>query len=544
MKKLISIIAASSILASATVMPTVYADAAFTDLSAGHWAYSSVSQLVSSGTINGYDDGSFLPDATVTRAEFVKMLGKSDVKRDSDFADVAANHWAYDYIIYSGLEGDEANNFNPDVAITRNDVAQLLYKRFASNADAIAPYPVTSSGTSVKAAAWVYNSGLMLGDDMVNLRLQDSLTRAEAAVLIVRAQNLDLSQKRNFTDNFPDEVYEKIYTDSDLFDTPYNANEKITNGEVARAALRLQYRERNPLFAHYNYKTQFEGEYAKEWSIMTSYVMDNGKLSCTSADCGKNATVADALAMLSYCVRSNSFYVPQINAQNNAVYPEINADRQDSSYFKALSYAYNYGISLYADAKINPNNEITKKELACIIMQYDMGIGANIAYRCGYNCTYVPTPLRRDIASYPANAADYTAVLNDIPNEIYETPLSDLKGKAADFTAGAKSIAPVFIAPLTDLCSIAYNKGITVYITFYPTIAGNANKGYVYRVKFEIENAPEGTMLSSIVKLNDGVSDFALSNGSKFYADILTNAYLSGIYLDSANLSVARVIMN
>lgn len=542
MKKTMSLIAASAIAISSFAATAVCADASFSDINSEHWAYESVSRLVSAGTINGYDDGTFLPDATVTRAEFVKMIGKSDIKRNTDFSDVAQNHWAYDYIIYSGLGGDENNNFNPDVPITRNDVAQLLYTRYAGGADSVAPYPVTSSGTSAKAASWVYNQGLMLGDDMINLRLGDSLTRAEAAVLIVRAQNLDLSQKRNFIDNFSDEVYEKIYTSSELFDTPYKADETITNGEIARAAMRFEYKEKKPLYAHYNYTTEFKGTYSDDWAIMLQYALDNGKLANTEADCNKNAKVADAIAMISQGARNNNYYRAMIDTDNNAVYPELNLSDSSSNYYRNLSYAYNYGISLYADAKINPDKEITKKELACIIMQYDMGMGANIAYRCGYECTYVPTPIRFETAYYPSNADDYSVILQDIPNVVYETPFNNLKGNITDFTSGGKSIATVFASPLTDLSYIAYSKGINVYITYYPTIAANTNNGYVYRVKFEIEDTPDGMKLSDIINLGNGTEDFALVKGDEFYVDVCTNSYLNGIYLDYQICTADRVI--
>ena len=53
----------------------------FTDLAEGHWAYSYVSKLVSDGTVRGYEDGSFRPTNTVTRAEFVKMLGVGPERR-------------------------------------------------------------------------------------------------------------------------------------------------------------------------------------------------------------------------------------------------------------------------------------------------------------------------------------------------------------------------------------------------------------------------------------------------------------------------------
>ena len=74
----------------------------------GHWAYDNINKLASNGYLNGYTDGSFLPDSNITRAELVtvinKMLNRSAEKgtykeSDNKFADLRDTHWAYDDII-------------------------------------------------------------------------------------------------------------------------------------------------------------------------------------------------------------------------------------------------------------------------------------------------------------------------------------------------------------------------------------------------------------------------------------------------------------
>ena len=77
MKKLISVVLTLTVCA-AVFVPAAASAASFTDLTDAHWAYDNIMRLANDGTINGYDDGTFLPEGTVTRAEFVKMLGKSD----------------------------------------------------------------------------------------------------------------------------------------------------------------------------------------------------------------------------------------------------------------------------------------------------------------------------------------------------------------------------------------------------------------------------------------------------------------------------------
>ena len=101
MKKAIALLVTFLITAS---MMVVASATSFSDLAAEHWAYNNVMTLVSEGTVNGYEDGTFKPSTTVTRAEFVKMIGKWDRAYNGTITDLSTAHWGYDFIIWSGLE--------------------------------------------------------------------------------------------------------------------------------------------------------------------------------------------------------------------------------------------------------------------------------------------------------------------------------------------------------------------------------------------------------------------------------------------------------
>lgn len=70
----------------------------------GHWARGYIGALAEQGILEGYGDGSFRPDAKITRAEAVKILngilGREPACGDvsNPFPDVAATHWAYSRI--------------------------------------------------------------------------------------------------------------------------------------------------------------------------------------------------------------------------------------------------------------------------------------------------------------------------------------------------------------------------------------------------------------------------------------------------------------
>ena len=92
----------------------------FTDIATNDWYYTAVTSAVSYGWINGYSDGSFRPQATITRAEVVtivnRMLNRTadrnfvDSSAVTQFVDVPSNYWAY----YNIMEATNAHTHTID----------------------------------------------------------------------------------------------------------------------------------------------------------------------------------------------------------------------------------------------------------------------------------------------------------------------------------------------------------------------------------------------------------------------------------------------
>ncbi|MDR1639234.1 MAG: S-layer homology domain-containing protein [Clostridiales bacterium] len=82
---------------------------AFTDVNSGHWAYPAIKSAFGHGWISGYSDGSFKPDANITRAEAVivlnRMLGwdaaSSALGSSKAFTDLQGNEWFYKDVIFA-----------------------------------------------------------------------------------------------------------------------------------------------------------------------------------------------------------------------------------------------------------------------------------------------------------------------------------------------------------------------------------------------------------------------------------------------------------
>lgn len=163
---------------------------------AGHWAGGSIKRLVALGSINGYPEGCFKPNNTITRAEFVTVLVKTfklENKAGKTFSDTAA-HWAKDYIstaVANGIvNGYNSAAFGPDDPITREQMAVMLVKTVKLAPAAGKTTFADSSGISGwarEAMAAVTQNGIMKGYPDNRIRSQSTATRAEAVTMIVNA---------------------------------------------------------------------------------------------------------------------------------------------------------------------------------------------------------------------------------------------------------------------------------------------------------------------------------------------------------------------
>lgn len=138
-------LALSTMVLSCTLMPAM----AFPDVDSTHWAAKQIEELTEKGVIVGYPDGSFKPDADVTRAEFatmaIKALGQehANVVQKIEFKDISEDHWAYDSIekaVYFDLisNDDKNQNFRPDDSVSRAESITVAVN--ALTTETISPY--------------------------------------------------------------------------------------------------------------------------------------------------------------------------------------------------------------------------------------------------------------------------------------------------------------------------------------------------------------------------------------------------------------------
>ena len=162
-----------------------------------HFSQEAVEYLAIKRIISGYPDGSFRPDASVTRAEFSAMISRAfDVVsgEGTQFDDVSAGDWFFDYVTALSSHGiilGDGRAFYPEDEILRQDAAVIIArvlqyagKTYEGTADfedidEISAYAEDAVGAMAGA-------GVIVGSDNRFYPLS-RITRGEAAVMIYRA---------------------------------------------------------------------------------------------------------------------------------------------------------------------------------------------------------------------------------------------------------------------------------------------------------------------------------------------------------------------
>ena len=172
---------------------TMFAGAAFTDSADIKVDADVVDTLVSLGIVEGFEDGSFQPNGTVTRAQMAKMIyvlrtGKSDASAYNDdktsFTDIGS-HWARGYIKYCqslGIIAGKSNTiFAPNATVTAQEAAKMLLVTLGYDANKAG---LVGSNWAAKTNALADENGLL---EDVNTSFTGPCPRQYAAQLIYNA---------------------------------------------------------------------------------------------------------------------------------------------------------------------------------------------------------------------------------------------------------------------------------------------------------------------------------------------------------------------
>ncbi|KGG80493.1 hypothetical protein Y919_06010 [Caloranaerobacter azorensis H53214] len=229
----------------------------FSDMG-NHWSNVTVGKLVELGILDGYGDGTFRPNNTITRAEFAKVVRTSlrlDTIKGNSFNDTK-NHWAKDEIhtlVKKGiiLPSEYGDNYEPDKNITRIEMAKMIVRAVGldEKAKELAGQKTKfNDDNTIKSEDKGYiiiasQNGIINGYPDNTFKPNGEATRAEASQMIVNMfdaldRGIDTGEEGNSQKDTSQEIkYSKNllntkYVNADEFEIDENGEITIQGNEV------------------------------------------------------------------------------------------------------------------------------------------------------------------------------------------------------------------------------------------------------------------------------------------------------------------------
>ena len=173
---------------------------AYSDVKENDWFYENVTEMSGSGYLSGYEDGTFRPSESITKAELVSVVCRvKGIQPESG----GNGHWA-DGMLHAALSAGifDWDEIPPtgetyDEPITRQLAVKIVMNTFLKDkrgdynqvASAVKDFSELD-GRYYDSVIAAYSSGVVFGDDKGNLNPKSSLTRAEACAIIMRAAKM------------------------------------------------------------------------------------------------------------------------------------------------------------------------------------------------------------------------------------------------------------------------------------------------------------------------------------------------------------------
>jgi hypothetical protein len=188
----------------------------FSDINT-HWAKAAILALADRQIVNGFPDGTFRPDAFLTRAEYAALMSAAFasapvVRPAVDFPDVPSTYWAYASVKW-GYErgfftGYPEGNFNPNLPLPRMQawavIATALHLATPPQPNDILKLYFDDAGSIPNWVQWaiaaaVLNNCIVNYPDVRQFRPTANTTRAEVAALLCLALSIPNSVPPAYT---------------------------------------------------------------------------------------------------------------------------------------------------------------------------------------------------------------------------------------------------------------------------------------------------------------------------------------------------------
>lgn len=494
----------------------------------GHWSKDYVEYGVQKGYINGYEDGSFRPEATVTRAEFSKMINASvGIAKTADisFNDISSGDWYYQEVrkaVYAGYtNGYEDDTFRAENRITREEAAVIL-SRIATRAEK--NKSLSSFRDTGEIADWaedafelVCSKGYITGDEQKRLQPKGLLTRGQAAKIIYSLITTENICAKDYTISaFNPTCSETIFTGDVIFSSNLLKSSLSLDGCRILGMLKIS------------------GSGGAEISAKDSHI---GAIEVKGAD--PTITLADSYAKYVYLDAPASL----AGSRYGTVY--LSGDNLVSGTVEISAKPEKTVIS--ADAIVRFGNlpflEIDKK--ASVTVQ--SGKIASMTVSSGAKGSVITLSNDVEVDNLTVNAAvsfrgkgEIANAVNNVSGVTYETRPNQLTGKDSSSDASGETdpdgyFSPSMVSPSKSATGVSISTDIVLAFgrTVYDADGDNLTSSYIRR-NFELHrSSATGTEISFDVSMSSAhrqitlVPDETLDYGTRYYvvakAGVLTD---------------------
>jgi hypothetical protein len=179
----------------------------YIDLNENAWYAEAVDYVISEGLMTGISENEFDPNGQVTRAAMVQILwameGKPVVNYAMDFEDVSQGAWYAEAVRWAVAEGIASgvseSEFAPDAAITREQLAVMLYRVEQKNGGGFTGLWMFNldyadadqiSEWAYEAMCWCTMKGVLSGRDDGTVDPQGVAARSECAQMLMQYASL------------------------------------------------------------------------------------------------------------------------------------------------------------------------------------------------------------------------------------------------------------------------------------------------------------------------------------------------------------------
>lgn len=182
----------------------VLANNPFKDVKVNNPYYNIIHEMRDAGIIQGYEDGTFRPNTTLSRQHAAALISRAlkvndltlekttEFKQPKDLTTANPYYSDIKMLVEAGLlEMDSKGNINPDKALTRGEMSKIIAVAFNLEVKADYVFEDVKGSKYEEYVKALYSNGVTTGYEDYTYKLDGSLTRVHYVLFMHRAMNLD-----------------------------------------------------------------------------------------------------------------------------------------------------------------------------------------------------------------------------------------------------------------------------------------------------------------------------------------------------------------